>query len=106
MNRALVILLCAVLAACSSARTEFDKTLDQQVDKPLDDPQGFRALNKDKRIYTGRLANGHVQEEYKVGFRDECRVYLEVDPQQNKVLNWRFDPRYSDMDCTSPNVGR
>jgi hypothetical protein len=108
MRRTLAILLCAVLAACASARGEMDKYLDEQVGKSIDDPTSFRAQQAQKRIHTGHLRNGHVEEEYLVGFRDGCRVFLEVDDQQKKIVNWRYGlTQQGDSDCyMSPNVGR
>ena len=91
-------MLFATLAACASPRGEFEKQLA--------DPQAFREHNQANRIHAGRMANGHVQEEYKVGFRNECRVFIEVDPGPDKAVGWRYNPGYSDLDCTSPNVGR
>jgi len=105
-RRLAVPFLCVVIAACASARGEMDKYLDDQVGKPIDDPQGFRAQNQDKRIHTGHLRNGHTEEEYLVGFRDGCRVYLEVDPSQQKVVGWRYGiTQTGDADCISPNIG-
>ena len=96
--RLFAALLFLILGACASAHSEFEKQLD--------DPQAFRERNQDKRVHTGRLPNGHVEEEYKVGFRSECRVFIEVDPQQGKAVKWRYNPAYSDLDCISPNVGK
>jgi len=108
MKRAFAIALCAVLAACASSRGEMDKYLDEQVGKSIDDPASFRAQQAQKRIHTGRLRNGHTEEEYLVGFRDGCRVFLELDPQQRKIVNWRYGmTQTGDADCyMSPNVGR
>ena len=72
----------------------------------MDDPQGFRAQQEAKRIYTGRLRSGRVEEEYLVGFRDRCRVFLEVDPKERKVVGWRYGmTEEADLNCyLSPNV--
>ena len=105
--RHLVILaLSAALAACASARGEMDKYMDSQVGKPIDDPQGFRAVNAKKRVHTSRSRDGKVDEEYLVGFRDGCRIHLTVDEKARTVAGWRYSGTTSDADCISPNIGK
>jgi hypothetical protein len=108
LRQALLITLCAALGACASSRGELDTLLDEQIGKPMDDPSTFRVQQEKNRINTSRGPHGHVQEEYAVGFRQGCRVLLEVDPQQRKIVNWRYGvSQTGDADCyMSPNVGR
>jgi hypothetical protein len=105
MKRLLAVLFVLAIAACASSRGELDTYLDDQVGKPIGDPQGFRAQHAGKRVHTQRLANGRSIEQYQIGFRDQCRVDLEVDDRSGKVAGWRYGS--DDRDCyENPNVGR
>lgn len=104
LKRFAVPLLCALAAACVSARGELDKMLDEQIGKPADDPNGFRAQHRQDRVYVSRPRGGKIEEEYRIGFRNNCRVFLTIDDRERKIANWRYEG--PDEDCIgSSNIG-
>lgn len=106
-KQAIILALCAGLTACavSSPRGDLDKLLNEQIGKPVDDPSGFRVQQAKNRIATSRGPHGHVEEEYRVGLRQNCRVFLEIDNEARKVVTWRYG--VPDDDCIlTPATGR
>jgi len=86
-------------AGCSlfSARDDLAQLMDREVGRTADDLDSYRANFRELRRGARELPNGHLEEEWRTGFRDNCPVFFEVDPASGKVLGWRFG--LPDDDC-------
>src|SRR5258706_8860114 len=99
--RLAALALCFALAGCAYlGRDNFEQVMGADVGKSADDPSTYRMRHKDSRVGSNKLRNGHVEEEYQAGFRNNCRVFYEIDEATRKIVNWRWGQ--PDDDCILP----
>ena len=92
-----------LLAGCNAnfGRDDLDTMMQDEVGRTRTDPESYRARHPNLRLGERALSNGHVEEAYRIGVRDNCVVRFEVDPASGKVVTWRFD--VPDEDCILAN---
>lgn len=101
--RIAALALCAALVGCALlGRDNFEQVMGADVGKPADDPSTYRVRHPELRIGAHKLRNGHVEEEYQAGFRNNCRVFYEIDEATRKIVNWRLRQDQPDDDCILP----
>jgi hypothetical protein len=90
---------CITAAGCSflSARDDLAKLMDREVGRTPGDLDSYRANFPSLSRGSRKLPNGNLEEEWRAGFRDDCPVFFEVDPETRKVLAWRLG--LPDDDC-------
>lgn len=85
-------------AACSTGRAHqnFKSAMQAQVGRDLNDPYLLR--NKSPNyVGTKILPNGNAEDEFKIGRRLNCRVFIEADKAIGKTVGWRYEG--IDDDC-------
>ena len=89
----LILALCVSVATCASytGHQNFIEINQLDVGRKLDDQYATRNQYRDRLVATRRLANGHVEEEFKSGLGLKCRTFFEIDESAGKIVGWRYE---------------
>lgn len=85
-------------AACSTGRAHqnFKSAMEAQVGRDLNDPHLLRNRSPNY-VSTRALPNGNIEDEFKIGRRLNCRIFIEADKTVGKTVGWRYEG--SEQDC-------
>jgi hypothetical protein len=91
----LLAILTTQLMACGNPFTaghrNFKDHMQLQVGRSTEHPYAYTKQYRDSHVSTRILANGNVEEEYKVGRGWKCRVFFEIDKKTSTIVSWRYE---------------
>src|SRR5688500_7551828 len=99
----LLLLVCMsvwVVACVEASHRNFISQMQADVGKSIDDPFFARNRYAERFVASKELANGNVEQEYRIGMRGRCRLFHEVDNNSRKIVGWRYEG--SKEDCAIP----
>src|SRR6266446_5886624 len=86
-------LCCLALAGCVSVETAHQNFLNingGMVGKNAHAREVQGTRNPETRFQTIRLANGNIEEGYRLS-AGACRYYFEIEPLGRKIVSWRYE---------------